>query len=70
MYCCRPVPVSTTGNHQTTASVEDTGRAYTSVGGSVGTKRQQSGQLIKVILATPGRSINNLNPSHHLLDSR
>lgn len=37
MYCCRPVPVSTTGSHQTRASVEDTGLAYTSVGGSVGT---------------------------------
>lgn len=38
MYCCRPVPVSTTGNHHTRASVEDTGLAYTSVGGSVGTE--------------------------------
>lgn len=39
MNCCRPVPVSITGSHQTRASVEDTGLAYTSVGGSVGTKK-------------------------------
>lgn len=33
-------------------------------------KSQKSVQLIKVILATPRRSINILNPSHHLVDNR
>lgn len=33
-------------------------------------KSQKLVQLIKVILATPRRSINILNPSHHLVDNR
>lgn len=44
MYCFRLVPVSTTGSHQTRASVEDTGLAYTSVGGSVGTEKSKLGE--------------------------